>query len=152
MTDLAHIEPAGIAAYVRKTHDFAPLAEWLEGGGTVDDTLKQVLADIVSGKLKPSGKKRRLNSNAYRLRLRIDVHAWRAELKRHARGESGTLLPLAEVEQLLKLAGYKGFPEKLADCTAAARKIVGWRNRLLDSQLDDLLVRRKAREPKQFAA
>lgn len=151
MTDLAGAHAAWLATYVRRTRNFTPLTDWLKGGGYIDEPIRRLLTDIVAGDLKASTKKATRTSSALPSLLRGEVDFWKAELRGHVQDGGKISVPWEEVEPLLKLAGYEGTPETLGQCSAAARKITGWLNRLSTSQLDELLHPRASRPRRQQA-
>ena len=145
MTDIAQVHSDWLAVYVRKTRNFAPLADWLKGSGEIGQPLRQVLADIVTGDLKVSAKKATRVSSTLPGLLRAELDFWKREFRSHAHSAGQPVFTWDEVETVLKLAGYKGTPEKIGECTSAARKVVGWLHHLTASQIDELVCPRAAR-------
>lgn len=152
MTDIAHVHAKWLAVYVRKTRNFAPLADWLKGGGEIGQPLRQVLADIVAGNLKVSTKKATRANLTLPGLLAAELDFWKREFRSHAPNDKGgpPAFTWDEVETVLKLAGvaHNGTPDtfdKLGQCTNAARKVVGWLHHLTASQLDELAHPRTAR-------
>lgn len=145
MTDLAIVQTDWLAVYVRKTRNFAPLANWLKGDGDIGQPLREVLADIVTGDLKASTKKATAASATLPGLVRAELDFWKAEFRSHAHNAGIPVFTWDDVETVLKLAEYNGTPETVGECTDAARKVVGWLHDLKASQVDELLHPRAAR-------
>lgn len=144
MTDLAHIHADWLAVYVRKTHNFAPLADYLKTGGHIGQPLREVLADIVTGDLKASNKTATRASATLPGLVRAELDFWKAEFRSHAHAGI-PVFTWDDVETVLKLAKYVGTPETVGECTDAARKVVAWLHDLTASQVDELVHPRAAR-------
>ena len=105
MTDIADLHAEWLELYVRRTRNFAPLADWLRAGGALDEPLRQLLADIVAGDLKPLIRKPTRTTTALPGLLRKEVAFWKAQLRGHAHNEDNPSVPWGKLADLLTLAG-----------------------------------------------
>ncbi|WP_106640869.1 hypothetical protein [Allosphingosinicella vermicomposti] len=157
MTDIGELHVEWLVPYVRKTRDFEPLAAFIKGGGAVTDELRSLVADILTGLVKPSRKGKARTSAKWPGMLKREVAFWSDEFRFHAGipKDSQRGLPPAYddwqiLERILAASGYRGAPDTKGQCTVAAKKVVCWHHRLTPSQLDELLHPRATRPRKAF--
>lgn len=147
MIDLADAYADWLAAYVRETRNFAPLANWLRSNGAISYPLQETLADIVGGNLKPSGKRRMHTDGELPGLIKTELSFWKSELLLHAHNPTelakGGVVAFTwpEVEAVLLLAGFTYVPTKNGQCGEAASAIVCWLHQLNPYELDK--VKRK---------
>lgn len=148
--DIGEVHVDWLAAYTRETRNFGPLAKWLRSSGSISDNLRLILADILEGYLKPSGKRQTRIDAAFPGLLRKEINFWKGEFRLHAgnptasqRGQVPTFT-WDELAPILAFAGYQETPFSVGECGQAAWKVTGWLHGLTRHEVETVVWRKPA--------